>query len=372
MLAALLGGCQSATVPDRAAPPTPLPLKTLFPADAIQALDHPATISAQQAAAQVPPNEEVMGVVVNGEARAYPIGLLSRHEVANDTLGGEPIAVTFCALCNSGVAVSRVVDDGGGARELHFGVSGKLLDDALVMVDRETQSLWAQSRLKAVEGTLAGQELTLLSSNQQPWGDWVAAHPDSSLVVAERPASAAVYTPPDFSLAGPAEEAAGQPRGYIFGVASPNAARAFPLEKVEAARVVNSELDGAAPFVLLALEEPGAVAAWKRVAAGQPLTFVMQDGTLRDQETGSVWEARSGVAQSGPLAGERLEPFPLLLTHWRGWQDLHPASEVWEGVGGGGRWKNGRWKMEDEGRKGRLCNRESTFGVATNPEYETI
>ncbi|MDQ4076091.1 MAG: DUF3179 domain-containing protein [Chloroflexota bacterium] len=330
----LITGCASALAlpePTPAAEPS-LSIRTLFPPDAIQALDHPATVSAEQAAAYMVPRAEVMGVVVNDEARAYPVGLLSRHELVNDTLGGEPIAVTFCALCNSGIAFSREVKDTAGVpRELSFGVSGQVVDNAMVMMDRQTGTLWAQSRLKAIEGELAGTALELLTARQLPWEEWVAAYPESTFVIAEeRTQRSPSFAFPSFPNTTRKEGMKERNLGYVLGASSDSAARAYPLKAVEAAGVVNAELDNAPPFLLVALGEPGAVAAWQRVQEGRTLTFNLEDGVLRDRETGTRWDAATGTARSGPLEGTHLEPFPVQLTHWRGWKDLYPSSDVWQ------------------------------------------
>ncbi len=329
----LIGGC--APAPATPLPsPTPPPLQTLLPPEAIRALDHPYTVAAGEADGMIAGLDMVIGIELNGEARAYPLGLMSRHEIANDTLGGEPIALTFCPLCNSGVAVSRrVVGPGGAPLDLTFGVSGKILDNALVMVDRQSGSFWPQSRLRAVEGTLAGTPLTLLASSQMPWSEWVALHPTTTLArddlrlqAGGRPTLPLLRVPG--SAAAVAEQGA---PSYVLGVASATTARAFPLAQVERAGVVNEELAGSPPFLLVALGEPGAVAAWQRNVGGRTLTFFQVGSQLQDRETGSRWDPRSGVAQSGPLAGEQLESFPVLLVHWLGWKALYPDSAIWQG-----------------------------------------
>src|SRR5262249_20203409 len=86
------------------------------------------------------PREPVISVAIGGEARAYPLRVMIWHEIVNDTVGGTPIAVTWCPLCNSSV----VFDRRAGGRTLSFGTTGKLRNSDLVMYDRETQSSWHQ------------------------------------------------------------------------------------------------------------------------------------------------------------------------------------------------------------------------------------
>ena len=336
----LLAACTSST---EGTLPTPtesvteaLSFEVLLPPNAIVVLDQPATVTVSEAETHIGLYEEVMGITLEGESRAYPIGLMSRYEIANDTLGGQPVAVTFCAHCNTGVAFRRTVEDKEGqSNELSFEVSGQFLDEALVMVDRETGTLWAQSRLKAVQGPLEGQELKLLTASQVPWQEWVKANPDTTLVIDEEAAS----TQADRSFQLPVLPSAGSSPAptdvevaadYVIGVSSQAEALAFPIELLETVGVVNEQINSLSPFALVALGEPGAIAAWQRTHEGQTLTFVQEGDTLKDQETGSSWNARTGVAQEGALAGAQLQPFPVRLTHWLGWVDLHPSSKVWQ------------------------------------------
>jgi len=128
-------------------------------------------------------DDRVIGVVVGGEARAYPVRVMNVHEVCNDTLGGMPIAVTFSPLCDAAVAFDRRVD----GRERLFAVSGLLLDSNLVLYDRsDTPSLWSQMGLSAIAGPEAARGVTL---RQLPdvqlctWKHWLAMHPRTDVVL---------------------------------------------------------------------------------------------------------------------------------------------------------------------------------------------
>jgi hypothetical protein len=126
----------------------------------------------------------VIGVSVNGAARAYPILILNCHEVVNDTLGGVPIVVTYNPPCDSAVAFERTV----GGEILEFGVSGLLYNSNLLMYDRREggagESLWSQLLGKAIVGPAAagGRTLTMIDTALVAWADWLAAHPDTTVV----------------------------------------------------------------------------------------------------------------------------------------------------------------------------------------------
>jgi len=141
------------------------------PRDGIPALDAPATLPA--ARAPWGDDELVLGVVAGGEARAYPVAILAWHELVNDTLGEEPILISFCPLCGTGMVFERRA--AGEVRR--FGVSGLLYRSDLLMYDRESESLWSQISAEAVTGPLRGQRLRLLRSRMETWGRWRHDHP---------------------------------------------------------------------------------------------------------------------------------------------------------------------------------------------------
>jgi hypothetical protein len=127
------------------------------PKDGIPAIDHPKYVPVSEIS-DIGELEPVISVVLNGEMRAYPVRILIWHEIANDVLGGVPIAVTFCPLCNSALVFERRVD----GRVLDFGTTGKLRNSDLVMYDRQTESWWQQFTGEAIIGEMMGTLLTAL------------------------------------------------------------------------------------------------------------------------------------------------------------------------------------------------------------------
>lgn len=130
----------------------------------------------------------VVGVFADGESRAYPLRLLTWHEIVNDVLAGEPIAVTYSPLCNSVVVFSRRVGD----EVLEFGASGLLYNSNMLMFDRreggEGESLWSQLQFRAVIGPAAaeGAVLRVLPSALTTWGAWREVFPESAVLAPER------------------------------------------------------------------------------------------------------------------------------------------------------------------------------------------
>lgn len=123
-------------------------------------------------------DEVVLGVVSNGQAVAYPLRILARHELANDSVGGDALAIVYCTLCRSALVFERDV----AGRQLDFLTSGLLLNSNKVMYDVQTGSTWQHLTGTAIGGELAGTELTVRSVNHLRWSDWVAEHPDTEVL----------------------------------------------------------------------------------------------------------------------------------------------------------------------------------------------
>lgn len=145
--------------------------------DCIPAIDAPKFVSAAEASF-VGDDDIVLALTVDGDSRAYPVSILSRHEIVNDTVAGQPIAITYCPLCGSGAAFSRRIGDSVTT----FGVSGVLHNSDLVMYDRDSQTLWAQVIGRGIVGPRTGQELKPVAITQIEWSTWRSEHPDTQVL----------------------------------------------------------------------------------------------------------------------------------------------------------------------------------------------
>jgi hypothetical protein len=149
------------------------------PRDGIPSLDHPPVLRAAEAPWKA--DDLVLGVVWNGEARAYPLAILEWHELVNDTLGERPILVSYCPLCGTGIVFDRRIE--GVVRS--FGVSGLLYRSDLLMYDRETSSLWSQIAAESVTGPSIGQRLALIGSRIARLAEWKRSHPETTVLSRE-------------------------------------------------------------------------------------------------------------------------------------------------------------------------------------------
>ncbi len=152
------------------------------PKDGIPPIDSPKFETADDIT-NLEDREPVIAVEQGGQIKAYPLRVLMWHEIANDTIGAEPIAVTYCPLCNAAIAFSRRLD----GEVLSFGTTGKLRKSDLVMYDRKTESWWQQYTGEAIVGTMTSKKLNAIPSRILSWGDFKAAYPNAPVLVPNDP-----------------------------------------------------------------------------------------------------------------------------------------------------------------------------------------
>jgi hypothetical protein len=147
------------------------------PKDGIPAIDEP-TFVAVDAVDFLEDREPVIALEIGGQARAYPIQILMWHEIVNDRLGGEPISVTFCPLCNTAIVFDRRLD----GVVLDFGTTGNLRNSDLVMYDRQTETWWQQFSGAGIIGTHTGRKLTQVAARLISWKEFRTTHPDADVL----------------------------------------------------------------------------------------------------------------------------------------------------------------------------------------------
>jgi hypothetical protein len=148
--------------------------------DCIPSIDDPQYLPVDEAT-EVADDELVVTLSYNGEYRAYPSRILDHHEIVNDTVAGDPLAVTWCPLCGSAVGIRRTV----AGEVTEFGVSGVLYNSDLVMYDRATNTLWDQIEAKGIVGTRTGEHLELIPVSMSRWAKWRDKHPDTLVLSTE-------------------------------------------------------------------------------------------------------------------------------------------------------------------------------------------
>jgi len=327
------------------------------PPDGIPPIDHPRFQPAGSVG-WLAAAEPVAAVQLRGQAKAYPLQIPAWHQIVNDTVGGVPMAVTYCPLCNIAITWRRPLVDGAVTT---FGTSGKLYQSNLVMYDRATRSLWPQALGQAVTGPLAGKRLERVATQIVSWATFRAGFPGGLVLSRDtgfrRPDGHTPYVGYDakgatpFLFDGKVDPRLGAVE-RVLGLTVDGRHLAVPYARLAArahggVRVAGLDQAGAPLLVvwragttsaldreqIAGSRDVGAAAAFSRRRGGRVLTFTTTTtttGQVRDEQTGSVWD-QSGRAAAGPLAGSRLAPADATDSFWFDWAAFHPDTAVWTG-----------------------------------------
>jgi hypothetical protein len=326
----------------------------VLPKDGIPAIDEPRFETVEEVDWLVD-KEPVIVVELNGDARAYPLQIMTWHEIVNDEVGGTPLAVTFCPLCNTAVAYERPEIDGDVTT---FGVSGKLLHSNLLMYDRATDSLWPQVTGEALSGRLFGKQLIRHPARIVSWEEFKTTFPDGKVLSRDTghdrnygenpyPGYDDVDNPP-FLFRGEVDgRIAAVER--VLGLEIGGDAIAFPYFRLKqqaaggvavahatvgSQKVVAFWKAGTASALdeieIASSRDVGAVAAYSRIVGGKVLTFAARGGEITDLQTQSTWNLL-GRAIDGRLRGRSLEPLDAIDSFWFDWAAFHPETEIWRG-----------------------------------------
>ncbi len=268
------------------------------PKDGIPALDKPIFINGADFT-QLKLSDRVLGLVYNGEVKAYPIRILDYHEIVNDLFGNRPVVISFCPLCGTGMGFdSRVKDADFSEKVLDFGVSGLLYNSDVLMYDRQTESLWSQINRQAISGPMKGTLLNTLPIEHTTWGDWYKRHPDSKVLsfdtgyarnyrnspYAGYENSEALYFPVSH------QDKRYHPKEITLGIAVNGVFKAYPF----------SELSKASSPL-------------RDTVNGIPMVIHFDMETL-----------------SGRVEDMNGKPYPVLSAYWFAWFAFHPETEVFE------------------------------------------
>lgn len=221
------------------------------PKDGIPSIDNPTYVSVSEAD-WIEDNELVLAIEHKGVKRVYPLQILVWHEIVNDVIEGDPLLITYCPLCGSGIAYERFIEFEGERIEVEFGTSGKLYNSNLVMYDRKTNTYWSQIDGLAIVGELTGQELKEVSIDTVVWRDWKKAHPDSEVLSQKTGFLRAYGKDPygsyyeDSFLFFPveAEDDRIHPKNVIFGIEVNGVFKAYREEDLKDVGVITDTVDG--------------------------------------------------------------------------------------------------------------------------------
>ncbi len=317
------------------------------PRDGIPPIDKPKFVGFDDADIWVAGRQPVIALEHNGVSRAYPLQIMTFHEIANDVIGGTPVAITFCPLCNSSIVFDRTVF---GAT-LRFGVSGNLRNSDLIMWDDLTETWWQQLTGEGIVGDLAGVQLPFLPSQLLSYDEYKEAFPAGEVLSPDtgfiRNYGRNPYSGYDsiddrpFLFRGDVD---GRLRATerVVAVDLGSEAAAYPFSELRKVRVVNDTVGGEPVVVfwtpetasalgaskIAEAEAVGTGVAYSRLVAGRELDFAFVDGVFRDRETGTTWNV-AGKATAGELVGSSLAPVIHANHFWFAWAAFKPETRIY-------------------------------------------
>ncbi len=316
--------------------------------DGIPAIDNPRFLSVAETTF-LKDLEPVVAFESGRDARAYPLQILTWHEIVNDVVNGRPVLITFCPLCNTAIAFDRTVGGSG----VEFGVSGFLRNSDLVMYDRLTESWWQQITGEAIVGELTGQKLELLPSTIVSWADFKETFPDGKVLSKQtghsRPYGSNPYVGYDDINSSPFlfdrrtdGRLSAMERVVTLEIGGQIAA--YPFSRLERKPVVHDTVGGREVVVFFkrgtvsALDRSsiadsrdiGSAAVFDPKLDGRRLSFGADGRSFRDAETGSTWDI-FGKSNAGPLKGRSLSPVISGNHFWFACAAFKPETRIWEG-----------------------------------------
>ena len=318
------------------------------PKDGIPAIDNPKFQSTNEADEWLNDREPVVFVQANDEAKAYPIQILMWHEIVNDTVGGKPLMVSFCPLCNTAIAFKRTFN----GTVLDFGTTGRLRYSNLIMYDRQTETWWQQATGDAIAGEHTGAQLEFYPAAMIAWADFKAQHPSGTVLSRDTGFSHDYGRNPYFGyddinqtpfLFDGSTPDQFPPMARVLTVDLNNTAVAYPYDVLRDTNIINDVVGNAEIVVFWAEgtasaldtnnisdgQEVGAAVAYSRLLDDQTLEFEFKDGKIFDTQTGSEWNI-FGQAVAGELAGKQLAPVVSINHFWFSWAAFRPETRIYQ------------------------------------------
>jgi hypothetical protein len=289
---------------------------------------------AGKATNKVSERQLAIAVTINGESKAYPIQIIGYHHQVQDTIGGEPVIVTYCTVCRTGRVYSPVLN---GNKE-SFRLVGMDHFNAM-FEDAATGSWWAQATGEAITGKRKGQQLTIIPSEQLRLDAFFILHPAGTVLQPDSNFSKQYKDLEGFDegrIKGNLEKrdsGSWQFKSWVVGITHGKDAVAVDWNDLQREKLVQDSLPGI-PFLLKLEYDSVSFHAWDRRVDGQTLDFNTLDsltnwgGTvtlLKDRNTGSYWDML-GHCTHGVLEGKQLEYVPASQEFWHAWQQFHPGT----------------------------------------------
>jgi len=272
-------------------------------------------------------NQLIIGASVNGQASAYPVQIIGYHHQVQDTIGGQPVLVTYCTVCRTGRIFSPYVK----GKFQHFRLVGMDHFNAM-FEDEATGSWWRQVTGEAIAGPLKGNSLTEIPSAQMRLGSWIRDHPETRILQPDT-----LFNKQYANLQGydsgtlkssleKRDSSSWRFKSWVVGLSYNGMSKAYDWNELVIDKVINDSI-GLFPVVLLLENDGLSFHAWSRTEQGQVLAFEWNKDKqqLEDKNTHSIWDW-TGVCKEGPLKGLLVAQVPAYQEFWHSWQSFHPET----------------------------------------------
>jgi len=272
------------------------------------------------------PTKLIIGVTINGQSKAYPIEIIGYHHQVQDTIGGEPVMVTYCTVCRTGRVYSPFVD---GKFE-KFRLVGMDHFNAM-FEDATTKSWWRQVSGIAIAGPLKGAALKEITSEQMRLGTWMKRYPNTTILQPD-PAFAKHYEGlkgfDDGTIESSLEKrdsGSWQFKSWVVGIQKDGHAKAYDWNELLKRRVINDTFQNMA-IALVVENDNSSFHVWNRQVNDKTLYFDF-DGAqvLKDSTTNSAWNM-NGECVDGVLKGNKLSTVQSYQEFWHSWESFHPGT----------------------------------------------
>ena len=330
----------------------------VLPKGSFPKIDYPAFLDKRAGLKAFFAHEPVISVEIEGKAKAYPLNMLTTHEISNDKLSGIPILATYCPLCNASVVYDRRVEMDGATKTLEFEVSGMLRKSDMVMLDTDTESLWQQLMGESIVGAYTGTYLTVIPSMIISVKEFFSRYPNGEILSNVTPNEKLSRQYGNNPYVGyDSEDADPYDRFFETSQVDPR------LPAME--RVIDIEVNGdykIYPFTKIAekgvlmdrfkdldllffhsdqtvsvldardlssSKSIGSVTVFNPIVDGQLLSFTKKHASFTDDQTGSKWEI-TGLCIKGKLKGRQLTLVPYSNHFAFAWLAFFPDSEIYE------------------------------------------
>jgi len=331
-------------------------IQIVLPKGSFPTLDFPKFVGREEGLETFFSKEPVIAIEINGQAKAYSLNILTMHEISNDILGDVPVLVTYCPLCNSGIVYNRNLNFKGKDYLLEFEASGMLRMSDMVMLDRNTETLWQQLMGEAIVGELNTATLDILPSLIISVEEFFMRYPLGEILSKNTGfSSSEAYYGKNPYVNYDAQD--GKPKSRFFDntkiddrlppmerivdIENDGKYKVYTFNDIAASGVINDTFKTsevvlfhqAGTVSILDKEDIsdskdiGTVVVYNRELDGMTLTFKKEAGKFKDIQTNSIWDI-TGYCYEGELKGKQLKIQPHSNHFAFAWLAFYPDSEI--------------------------------------------